>query len=154
MKNPLDTELKGMAQEFGVLLRAIIETVDKRGLRSRYLRKHKRSACRFLKSVASTEYSSLLANRYKGRFQKSGKKMFTFLDHDGVPWNNNNAEHAIKRFAKCRRDADGRFTERTLEEYLILSTVFETCEFNNVNVLKFLLSKEATLAGLLKMTGR
>jgi len=154
MKNPLDTELKGMAQEFGVLLRAIIETVDKRGLRSRYFRKHKRSACRFLKSVASTEYSSLLANKYKGRFQKSGKKMFTFLDHDGVPWNNNNAEHAIKRFAKYRRDADGRFTERTLEEYLILSTVFETCEFNNVNVLKFLLSKEATLAGLLKMTGR
>ena len=104
--------------------------------------------------MASTEYTSRLADKYKGRFQKSGKKMFTFLDHDGVPWNNNNAEHAIKRFAKYRRDADGRFTERTLEEYLILSTVFETCEFNNVNVLKFLLSKEATLAGLLKMTGR
>jgi len=32
--------------------------------------------------------------------------------------------------------------------------VFETSEFNNVNVLKFLLSKETTLAGLLKMAGR
>ena len=80
--------------------------------------------------------------------------MFTFVDHDGVPWNNNNAEHAIKRFAKYRRDADGRFTKRTLEEYLVLASVFETCEFNNVNVLKFLLSKETTLAGLLKMAGR
>jgi hypothetical protein len=80
--------------------------------------------------------------------------MFTFLKHDGVPWNNNNAEHAIKRFAKYRRDADGRFTERTLIEYLALASVFETSEFNNVNVLKFLLSKETTLAGLLKMAGR
>ncbi|HYI97101.1 MAG TPA: TM0106 family RecB-like putative nuclease [Bryobacteraceae bacterium] len=154
MKNPLDTELKGMARDFGTLLRAIIETVDSRGLTSRYLRKHKRPVVRFLDSVASTDFLSPLANNYKRRFQKSGEKMFSFLDHDGVPWNNNNAEHAIKRFAKYRRDADGRFTERTLEEYLVLATVFETCEFNNVNVLKFLLSKETTLEGLLKMAGR
>ena len=80
--------------------------------------------------------------------------MFTFLDHDGIPWNNNNAEHAIKRFAKYRRDADGRFTERSLEDYLGLATVFETCRFNNVNVLKFLLSRETTLAGLMMMAGR
>ena len=42
--------------------------------------------------------------KYKKRFQKkSGEKLFTFLDHDGVPWNNTNAEHAIQRFAKyCR----------------------------------------------------
>jgi hypothetical protein len=80
--------------------------------------------------------------------------MFTFLNHDGVPWNNNNAEHAIKRFAKYRRDTDGRFTERSLQEYLVLATVLETCEFNNLNVLKFLLSKETTLEGLLRMAGR
>jgi hypothetical protein len=79
---------------------------------------------------------------------------FTFLGHDGVPWNNNNAEHAIKRFAKYRRNADGRYTERSLKEYLVLASVLETCEFNNVNVLKFLLSKETTLDGLLRMAGR
>ena len=80
--------------------------------------------------------------------------MFTFLDHDGVPWNNTNAEHAIKLFAKYRRNADGRFTAQSLEEYAVLASVFETCEFNNVNVLKFLLSKETTLEGLFKMAGR
>ncbi|HYL15529.1 MAG TPA: hypothetical protein VEV41_21015 [Terriglobales bacterium] len=79
--------------------------------------------------------------------------MFTFLDYDGGPWNNNNAEHAIKRFAKYRRNTDRYFTERSLEEYLLLATVFETCEFNNINVLKFLLSKETTLEGLLRMAG-
>ena len=96
LKHPLDIELKSMARDFGVLLRAIVETVDIRGLKSRYSRKYKRPARRFLKSVASTDLTSPLADKYKKRFQKSGEKMFTFLDHDGVPWNNNNAEHAIK----------------------------------------------------------
>ena len=153
-RHPLDVELKGLAQEFGALLRTIIETVDRRGLKSRYLRKHKRSAIRFLRSVAKAEFSSPLANKYQKRFQKSAGKLFTFLDHDGIPWNNNNAEHAIKLFAKYRRNVDGYFTERTLQEYLVLATVFETCEFNNVSVLKFMLSKETTLGGLLSMAGR
>ena len=75
--------------------------------------------------------------------------MFTFLDYDGVPWNNINAEHAIKRFAKHRRDADGRFTEELLSEYLVLASILETCEFNNIGALEFLLSKRTTLEGLL-----
>src|SRR6266480_4446048 len=153
-RHPLDVELKGLAKEFGALLRTVIETVDRRGLKRRFLRKHKRSAMRFLRSVAGTEFSSPLAVKYQKRFQKSGGKLFTFLDHDGVPWNNNNAEHAIKLFAKYRRNVDGYFTERTLQEYLVLATVFETCEFNNLNILKFMLSKETTLVGLLSMAGR
>src|SRR5262249_31844510 len=104
--------------------------------------------CRFLDSIASKNFSSELADKYKKRFQKSGEKMFTFLDHDGVPWNNTNAEHAIKRFAKYRRTADGYFTERSLTEYLVLATVLETCAFNHVSALKFLLSEERTLKGL------
>jgi hypothetical protein len=153
-RNPLDVELKGLAQEFGAVLRTIIETVDRRGLKSRYLRKHKRSAMGFLRSVTDAKYSSALAIKYQKRFQKSGRKLFTFLDHDGVPWNNNNAEHAIKLFAKYRRNVDGYFTERTLKEYLVLATGFETCAFNNVNVLKFMLTKETRLEGLLMMAGR
>ncbi len=154
LRNPLDVELKGVAQEFGGLLRTIIATVDRYGLKRRHLHKHRRAAIRFLEAVGSQEFSSERANKYKKRFQKSGSSMFTFLDHDGVPWNNTNAEHAIKRFAKYRRDADGLFTERSLEEYLVLASVFETCEFNNVNVLKFLLSKEESLQGLFGMAGR
>ena len=111
-------------------------------------------ALRFLKSVAGLSLSSQTAIKYQKRFERSGLKMFTFLEHDGVPWNNTNAEHAIKAFAKYRRDADGRFTESTLKDYLVLASVLETCAFNNVNVLKFLLSKSTTLDGLLRMAGR
>jgi hypothetical protein len=50
--------------------------------------------------------------------------------------------------------ADGCFTERSQREYLVLASVFETCEFNNVNILKFLLSRETTLEGLLRLAWR
>jgi predicted RecB family nuclease len=154
LKNPTDIELKAIAAEFGTILQVIIQTIDRYGLKFRHLKKHKKIVSRFIESLVSNNFESEIADKYKKRFQKSGTKMFTFLDYNGVPWNNNNAEHAIKRFAKYRRMADGLFTERTLNEYLILATVFETCEFNNVNVLKFLLSKETTLAGLFKMARR
>jgi hypothetical protein len=154
LRNPLDTELKSIAQEFGALLRTIIQTVDRYGLKAYHLRKHKHAVIRFLDSIASKEFTSELCGAYQKRFQKSGAKMFTFLDYDGVSWNNTNAEHGIKRFAKFRTLADGRFTERSLKEYLVLASIFQTCEFNNVNVLKFLLSKEMTLEGLFKSAGR
>jgi len=48
-------------------------------------------------------------NDVQERIGKYGSRLFTFLDYDGVPWNNNNAEHAIKGFARVRRFADGRF---------------------------------------------
>lgn len=152
--SPFDNELKLLAQEFGVLLRSIVNTIDKYGLKRRHLQKHKKEAFRFLTQLSFADYSSEIAEKYKKRFEKSGKRMFTFLDHDGVPWNNNNAEHAIKRIAKHRRNAGGRYTEYSLEEYLVMATVFATCEFNNVNVLQFLLSKVNTLDGLLQMARR
>lgn len=71
--------------------------------------------------------------------------MFTFLDHDGVPWNNNNAEHAIKAFARYRRYSDGRFTENSLKEFLLLLSVFQSCEYNNIPALEFLLSQETVI---------
>jgi predicted RecB family nuclease len=151
--NPLDAELKGVAQSFGSLLRAIVVTIDKYGLKKRHLHKHKKATSRFLKKVSATPFKSELASKYKKRFEKSGEKMFTFLEHDGIPWNNTNAEHAIKFFAKHRKDADGRFTEASLNDYLLLASVFATCEFNNLNVLKFLMSGEATLDGLMRMAG-
>lgn len=154
LRNPLDEELKCLAKAFGRLLRPIVSTIDRFGLRCRHLKKHKRDVNRFIADEVAGEFTSELANKYGKRFKKYGSRLFTFLDHDGVPWNNNNAEHAIKRFVKHRRDTDGRYSEKTLKDYLVLASVFETCEFNHVNVLKFLLSKERTAEGLLRMAGR
>jgi hypothetical protein len=66
--------------------------------------------------------------------------MFTFLDFNDVPWNNNNAEHAVKAFATVRRIIEGPTTEKGLREFLILLSICETCKCKNVDFLDFLRS--------------
>jgi hypothetical protein len=66
--------------------------------------------------------------------------MFTFLNFDDVPWNNNNAEHAIKAFATLRRVIDGVTTENGLQDFLILLSLCETCKYKHEDFLGFLRS--------------
>jgi len=72
----------------------------------------------------------------------TSRELFTFLDYDGIPWNNNNAEHAIKYLAKYRRLVNGRVTETGLTDYLKLLSLYETCRYQEISFLEFLLSKE------------
>jgi hypothetical protein len=143
--NPWDEELKSLAACFGELLREIVTAVDRFGLKKRHLGKHRRGVECFLAAVAATEYRSELALAYRQRLLKNHGKLFTFLEYDGVPWNNNNAEHAIKRFAYYREIADGQFTERGLTDYLALLSICVTCKYKGVSFLKFLLSRETDI---------
>ncbi len=141
LSNSFDSEYKDVVQRFARLLQQIVETVDKYGLKRRHFRKHRNDVVRFLKSVEIARYSSPIATKYQERMGKYGSRLFTFLNYDGVPWNNNNAEHAIKGFARARRFADGRFTEDSIREYLVMLSVVETCRYQNIVVLKFLLAR-------------
>lgn len=147
--NPFDEEFKGMASEFGVVLRSIIDTIDHYGLRKRHLHKHKTIAEKFVQHVEGMNWSSEVALRYQKRFAKYGDRLFTFLDFDGVPWNNNGAEHAAKSFAKFRRTGEGLFTERSVSEALVMLSIVETCRYNQRKVLRFLLSGKTGLADLI-----
>ena len=101
-KNPFDRELKDLAREFTATLGPIVETIDKYGLKRLHLHKHKADADRFIRTVLERSLASDIAKGYQKRLRKNQDTLFTFLDCDGVPWNNNNAEHAIKRFAYLR----------------------------------------------------
>lgn len=149
-RNPYDDEFKEIAHHFAVLLRLIVETIDRFGLKRRHLNKHHKAAMRFTDNVGSGCYNSEIARKYQKRIRKYGERLFTFLDHDGVPWNNNNAEHALKNFAKFRKLSDGLFTERTVSEACVLLTVLETCDFNNINKLDFILSGKHGMRSILK----
>ena len=142
MKEPFNVEYKELISEFADLLKSIIETVDRFGLKTRFLRKHKIDVQRFFKRLSQGEYQTETAANYKKRFEKNRTNLFTFLDYDGVPWNNNNAEHAIKAIALLRRDIGGVSTENGIKDYLILLSVCETCRFKGVNFLDFLRSGE------------
>lgn len=140
-KNPFDNEYKKLLEQFSVLLRNIIVTVDKYGLKQWHLRKHREGAQKFLNTVSSKDFSSEISQKYQKKFKKCGGKLFTFLNFDGIPWNNNNAEHAMHWFANYRKFSDGLFTKRSLDDFLIILSVFQTCEYNNIDILQFLLSK-------------
>jgi hypothetical protein len=55
MKNPFNDQLVHIAELFGQLLRGIVETIDRHGLNSRYLRKHKQAAESFMNHVQTLE---------------------------------------------------------------------------------------------------
>src|SRR5262249_14736692 len=97
--------------------------------------------------ACSDEGRSEVARGYRRRLGKYRGKLFAFLDHDGVPWNNNNAEHAIKCFAKYREFADGRFTEASLNDYLVILSVYQSCEYQGIDFLDFLRGKGEDEAG-------
>jgi hypothetical protein len=148
-KNPFDSEFKTMVKEFSSLLRAIVETIDGYGLKSRYLRRYSRDVTRFYKKIVRPKYTSEAAIQYQRRFKKNRNKLFTFINFDGVSWNNNPAEHAIKNFATYRRSVKGLLTERSLNDYLILLSIYQTCQYKSLNFLNFLLSQDRSIAGSL-----
>lgn len=145
LKYPFDQELRNLAEPFGKLLRSIIETVDRVGLKSSHLSKHRSAVNLFIGALEAKSLRSEIAEKYVKRIVKYRSKLFTFLDFDGVPWNNNNAEHAIKPFAKYRRLTNGRVTEPGLKSYLVLLSLYQTCKYKELQFLDFLLSKERNI---------
>jgi hypothetical protein len=47
LKEPFNDEMKSLVAEFAVLVKPIIQTVDRFGLKARFLRKHKKDVTRF-----------------------------------------------------------------------------------------------------------
>ena len=80
LKQPFNEELKGLVREFACLLKPMIETIDRFGLKAHFLRKHKVFVERFYKELSAREYQSEIAVHYKKRFEKNQEKLFTFLD--------------------------------------------------------------------------
>src|SRR5262249_9789446 len=109
------------------------------------LRKFERNIERFYqRNVTGREYRSEAAEIYRKRFDRYRECLFTFLTQDGIPWNNNTAERAIRQLA-VQRKISGRFYKRVAPQYLRLLAISQTCRFLGKSFLKFLLSKETDL---------
>ena len=142
LNNPFDEELQLITRPFGRLLRVIITTIDEHGLKRNCLKKHKGEVEKFFRTISEQSIRSETAEALRSRLIKYQDKLFTFLNHDGVPWNNNNAEHAIKQFAYYRENTNGMLTEHGMNDYLLLLSRCQTCHYKGVSFLKFLLSRE------------
>jgi predicted RecB family nuclease len=140
LKHPYDDELKQLVGAFAGLVKPMVETVDRHGLKKRFLGKHRIFVNRFYKRLSGEFGTGEAVRKIIERLHKNRNTMFTFLDFDDVPWNNNNAEHAIKAFASLRRVFEGTTTEKGLRDFLVLLSLCETCKYKNVDFLGFLRS--------------
>ena len=136
-RNPFDDELKEIAGRFGALLREIVETIDMHGLKARHLGKHKRPAARFIEDVVAMECATEVGLALKKRIEKNRDKLFTFLDYDGVPWNNNNAEHAVRAFTRLR-NVINTSTPKGTREYATLLSIQQTLRYRGKGFLEFM----------------
>jgi predicted RecB family nuclease len=139
LKHPFNEELTFVARRFGTLLRDIVETIDRYGLKKFHLGKHRRSAERFLTEVASLHCSTEVGAALKKRIDKNKDKLFTFLDHDGIPWNNNNAEHAVRAFTRLRNGM-ATSTPKGTTDYCVLLSLQQTLRCRGIGFLDFLRS--------------
>jgi Transposase IS66 family/RNase_H superfamily len=140
-KAPFDSELEGLVVKVRNLIVPILKIVEEYGLKKRKLSKLNTSVNKFYEDAIEKTYKSDLAIKYQKRFLRYRNSLFTFLNEDDIPWNNNAGERAIRHLA-VQRKISGSFFETQMPNYLLLLGIMQTCRFQNKSFLKFLLSKE------------
>ena len=111
-------------------------------MKARHLSKHRKAVDRFYRDRIDVQASSCeVVSKYQKRFQRYRESMFLFLQYDGIPWNNNMAERAIRHLA-IQRKISGSFYRPIAVQYLRLLGIGQTCRFQDKSFLRFLLSEE------------
>ena len=122
---PFNAEFESFVLEVRNLMVPIFEAVDKHGLKTRYLNKFKKSIEQFYdKNIVDKDYKSELTKKYQKRFQRYKNSLFTFLEQDNIPWNNNMAERAFRHVA-VQRKISKNFFENTLGVRTYSNLVFQ-----------------------------
>jgi predicted RecB family nuclease len=141
-KNPYDSEIEGFISDFKDLLVPIMADVEIYGLKRRHLNKHRRAVDLFYgRTIDGRDYKHEVTRTYQKRFVRYRESLFRFLEEDGIPWNNNLAERAIRHLA-IQRKISGSFFKRVTIQYLRLLGVAQSCRFQGKSFLGFLLSGE------------
>jgi hypothetical protein len=139
-KNPFNQRYELFVSAVRDLLVPIFQDIDRYGLRKRHLHKHTRTVDRFFSTTIDRGASECeVVVKYQKRFSRYRESIFRFLEVDGLPWNNNTAEQAIRHLA-IQRKISGSLSERGANEYLRLLGISQTCRFQGKSFLKFLLS--------------
>jgi len=141
-KFPFNEELQKFVSAVKDLIVPIIESIDRWGLKAKHLRSFKRQVDRFYATeIEGGAFVTGVTKKYQKRFVRYRETLFRFLDEDGIPWNNDMAERAIRHIA-VQRKISGRLYRRGAADYLVLLGIAQTCRFQEKSFLKFLLSKE------------
>jgi len=141
-KHPFLTEYECFVTRVRDLLVPIFEDVERYGLKKWYLQKHMRSVDRFYQqTIEGVTWESEVIQTYQKRFLRYRESLFLFLTDDGLPWNNNMGERAIRHLA-IQRKISGSFFVSGATDYLMLLGIAQSCRFQGKSFLRFLLSEE------------
>ena len=109
------------------------------------MKKHRKPAECFLERVRALKCEGKAGSALQKRINKNEDKLFTFLHHDGVPWNNNNAEHAVRAFTRLR-NVIGTSTPKGHRDYATLLSIQQTLHYRGRGFLDFLRSGRMEIA--------
>ncbi|MFH1881911.1 MAG: TM0106 family RecB-like putative nuclease [Planctomycetota bacterium] len=141
-KNPFNQEYELFVAIVRDLLVPLFEDAQRYGLKARYLRKHLKAVVLFYKqNIDVTQYKCEIIQKYQKRFTRYRDSLFLFLTEDGIPWNNNMAERALRHIA-VQRKISCSFFKSGATNYLKLLGIAQTCRFQGKSFLRFLLSRE------------
>jgi hypothetical protein len=142
LDNPFDQELQSITAPFGAILRSIVTTIDEYGLKRRHLERHARAVDAFFEGLQDRVCETDASKALRTRLLRNRDRLFTFIHRDGVSWNNNLAENAIKRVSDLREDVGRSMKEAGIAEQLVLLSLYQTCRVRGLSFLRFLLSRE------------
>jgi hypothetical protein len=142
LASPFDNEYEKFVLSVRDLIIPIMKAVQEHGLKRKHLEKFKPEVERFYdKNIIGRRYKSELTLKYQNRFARYRGSLFTFLEHDDIPWHNNTAERAIRHLAK-QKEISGSFHENGMRDYLVMLGIKQTCRFFEKSFFKFLFSGE------------
>jgi predicted RecB family nuclease len=141
-KAPAGREFELFVGELRDLIVPVFEAVDRYGMKSWHLRRFLKPVDKFYEAkIIGRAYESEFVVKYQKRFERYRDALFLFLQEDGLPWNNNTGERAIRQLA-VQRNISGSFYRKSALHYLLLLGIAQTCRFQEKSFLKFLISGE------------
>ena len=141
-KLPFDYEYQEFIREFKNLIVPIVKTVHAHGLSKAHLSGFSADVDTFYENhIFGKTYQSEMALKYQKRLKKYQASLFTFIHHDGIPWNNNMAERALRHLV-VQENISKTFFKSIFPDHLSLLGIMQTCRFQQKSFLKFLISRE------------
>ena len=107
--------------------------------------RRRKTAAHFYDSILRRNWQTDVAVSCRKRLERYRDRLLTFLDYDDVPWNNNNAEHAVRAFTRLR-NVMATSTANGTREYATLLSIQQTLKYRGKSFLDFLRSGRIDLA--------
>ena len=102
---PFNAELEIFILKVRNLIVPIMQAIQKYGLKKRHLHKFQKQVALFYEEVIlNHHYHSELALKYQKRFIQYRESLFTFLEHDGIPWKDSRAVRVLRHLDCTRED--------------------------------------------------